>query len=75
MNKARILLLSLTLLLLAWTPVKADFDYADSQEFTLDLLSFPLGGAYDYSDSSGFSLNLYPVNRGWADSGSRRSCT
>lgn len=50
--------------------VYADYDYADSPEFQLNLLSLPLGGAYDYADSSQFSLDLYPVNRGWADSSS-----
>ena len=48
--------------------VMADYDYDDSPEFPLDLLTFPLGGAYDYADSSQFSLDLYPVNRGWAES-------
>ncbi len=75
MNRKKILLSLFLVSVLSLSPAYADFDYADSAEFPLDLLSFPLGGAYDYSDSSQFGLDLYPVNRGWADSNSFRGVT
>lgn len=67
MNKKRLLLFVTSLSMLIYCPALADFDYADSSEFSLDLLTLPLGGAYDYSDSSQFGLDLYPVNRAWGD--------
>lgn len=48
--------------------VFADFDYADSDSFSVNLLSIPSGDVGDSADSSSFSIDLYPVNRGWADS-------
>jgi hypothetical protein len=69
MNNKKILLSLFLVSILSLSPANANFDYADSPEFALDLLSFRLGGAYDYADSGDFSLDLYPVNRSWADSG------
>ena len=66
MKKITLILLSVILPLSSST--LADYDYADSPEFALNLLTLPVGAGYDYADSSGFNLDLYPVNRGWADS-------
>jgi len=49
--------------------VFADFDYADSDSFSVNLLSIPSGNIGDFADSTSFAIDLYPVNRGWADSG------
>lgn len=68
MNRKKIFLTLFLVSVMSLSQVYADFDYADSPEFQLDLLTFPLGGAYDYSDSLQFGLDLYPVNRDWADS-------
>ncbi len=70
MNRKKIFLSLFLVSVMSLSQVYADFDYADSPEFQLDLLTFPLGGAYDYSDSLQFGLDLYPVNRDWADSNS-----
>jgi hypothetical protein len=66
--RKKILLSLLLVSAVSLSSVYADFDYADSPEFALDLLTFPFDEPYDYSDSSQFSLDLYPVNRGRADS-------
>lgn len=68
--KGRIAFCILILSVLISTSTRADYSYADSPEFELNLLSFSLDGTYGYADSPPFNLNLYPVNRGWADSNS-----
>ena len=69
MNKTKLLITISLLSLLIPSPALADFDWADSAEFELDLLSIPPGGGYDYADSGSFAVELYPINRGWGDSG------
>jgi len=69
MNKKKLFIIASFLPLLIPCPAPADFDWADSPDFEVDLLSIPPGGGYDYQDSSNFTLDLYPINRGWADSG------
>ena len=44
------------------------YDYADSVEFELDLLIWPLNGGIGFCESSEFSLDLEAVNRGWGES-------
>lgn len=59
MKNAGKLIASLLAAMLVWTPARADYDYADSPEFELNLLSLPQGGgAYGVSDSPEFWLDL-----------------
>ena len=69
MNKTKLIVIMFLLSLLTTCPAIADFDWADSPTFHLDLLTVPPGGGYDYADSRSFAVELYPINRGWADSG------
>ena len=48
----------------------ADYDWGDSAEFTLDLLSLDPGMSGDWNDSADFSLDLTQMNRDWEDSAS-----
>jgi pimeloyl-ACP methyl ester carboxylesterase len=60
---------ALSIILLAVAAISpAYFDYADSPEFYLDLLTYTPGRPLGFADSRSFYLNAYPVNRGWADS-------
>jgi len=65
---ARLCLLTACFLLLPQS-ASADYHWADSPAFHLDLLTVQPGGGYDYADSGVFTATLYPVHRGWADSG------
>lgn len=58
------------LMLFAFSPVPsvADYDYGDSADFTLDLLSLDPGLVGDWSDSASFALDLTYMNRGHGDS-------
>jgi hypothetical protein len=49
--------------------VSADYDWADSDVFYLNLLTVPTGGTGDWADSASFALNLLRIHRGFADSG------
>lgn len=68
MNKKKIFL---SLFLISALPLSftlGDFDYADSPEFPLELLTLPLGGTYDIAESPQFGLDVYRIHRGWANS-------
>lgn len=55
--------------LMSWSNLAyADFDWADSDSFSLNLLAAPPGPSSHWSDSGTCALNLLWVNRGCADS-------
>jgi len=60
---------SMAILTMGTAPVRADFDSADSADFSVNLLDIPSGGTAVSADSGDFSMDLRLVNRGWADSG------
>jgi len=43
-------------------------DFADSDDFPVDLLTVPIGAAADFGESADFSVDLRRVQRGWGDS-------
>lgn len=57
------------LCLLAAAPAVADYDYSDSAEVVLDLLSLDPGSVGAWADSSVVGLDLSNMNRDSADSG------
>ena len=68
MNRRKTFTLLFLILALSIPQLYADFDYADSPEFHLNLLTLEPPSTYDYADSVSFTLNLYPVNRDSSDS-------
>jgi hypothetical protein len=57
---------------LAAAPAIADYGYADSSEFAVDLLSMEMGAIADWSDSPNFAVDLLSMEMGpiadWSDS-------
>ena len=47
----------------------ADYGTGDSADFSVNVLTIPMGGTGGFADSVDFVLDAHGVNRGWGDSG------